>query len=161
MIVPRWLTRFYVWSVIAYVALGFVFVGQAYATWERMGAPITTQPVIKVPTGNDDKTVEAYYDYLQLRHLQNQNETYSVQATPLLIVYGVLGGTLFILFTMVWMWYSKRRPDSAGLYPVEVYNGYIAERGGVVEPFTYANYGLMVAFSAWYVWWNIAFGQWM
>ncbi len=157
---PRWVRKFYIYSAIAYVLLGFAFVGQAYA-WERMGAPISTTPVIKVPTGNDDRTVEAYYDYLQLRHLQQQTETYSIQATPLLITYGVLGGTLLVLYSMVWMWYSKRRRDSAGLYPVEVYNGYIAERGGPVEPFTYANYTLMVAFSAFYVWWDIVFGQWM
>ena len=161
MMMPRWVRRFYIYSVIAYIALGFVFVGQAYATWERMGGPITVHPVVKVPTGNDDKTVDAYYAYLQLRHLQQQTVTFNVQATPLLITYGTLGATLFVLYTMVFMWYSKRRSDSAGLYPVEVYNGYIAERGGPVELFTYANYALMVAFSAWYVWWNIAFGQWM
>jgi|WetSurMetagenome_2_1015567.scaffolds.fasta_scaffold618689_1 hypothetical protein len=158
--IPHWLRRLYVFGAVAYIALGFVFVAQAYATWERMGAPITSTPVTKVPTGNDDKTVEAYYDYLQLRHLQQQTETYGVQATPLLITYGVLGATLLILFTMTWMWYAKRRSDSAGLYPIEVYNGYIAERGGPVEAFTYANYAVMVAFSAFYVWWDIVFGQW-
>jgi hypothetical protein len=160
--IPLWLRRLYVVTVAVYVALGFFFVAQTYAQQERLNGPITTHPVTaKVPTGSDDKTVEAYYQYLDLRHLQQQTQAYQVNPQTLIITYGVLGGTILVVFTLTWMWYSKRRTDSAGLYPVEVYNGYISERNGPVDVYTYANYAAMLAFSAFYIWWNIAFGQWM
>ena len=161
-VLPRRLRKAYIIIVIAYVALGFVFVAQTYATaYERLGPQLPSSPVVKVPTGNDDKTVEAYYDYLQLRHLQQQNQTYTVNSLALLITYSVLGAVLLIFSALVWSWYSRRRRDSAGLYPVEVYNGYIAERNGPVDAYTLANYAVMLAFSAFYVWWDIVFGQWM
>jgi hypothetical protein len=160
---PIRVRRAYALALIVYIALGFVFIGRSYALdgGERVGDVVTTHPVTKVPTGSDDATVERYYDYLQLRHLQQQTETFSVNGVTLTITYGVLGAIIVIFSGLGWMWYAKSGGKSqAGLYPVEVYNGYIAERGGPIEFFTWSNYVAMLAFVAFYVWWNLVFGQW-
>jgi len=147
-------------AVVGYLALGVFFVGRSYGlgTYERIGPTYSTHTIINVPTGSDDATVLDYYDYLQLRHLQQQTETYFVNTVDLTITYGILGGVLAIFTTLTFMWYSRDR--KAGLYPVEVYNGYIAEGAGHVDLFVWANYAAMVAFMGWYIWWNLTFGQW-
>jgi hypothetical protein len=159
--VPRIWRRLYLIALVAYVALGVVFVGSVYGdSQERIGPIITTQPVIKVPTGSSDATAQAYYHYLQLRHLQQQTETYGVNPVILIIVYGILGATLLIFFTLVWTWYARQPRGQAGLYPPEVFDGYIAERGGPIDSFALTNYLVMLAFVVFTVWWNMTFGQW-
>jgi len=152
--------RFFVIAAIGYVCLGVFFVAQTYAlgTYPRIGPQFTTTPVTKVPTGDSDATVRAYYNYLQLRHLQQQTETYAVNPVTLVIVYGILGAVLVIFSALAFMWYARDR--RVGLYPVEVYNGYLAEGAGGVDLFTWSNYAVMLAFIAFYIWWNLTFGQW-
>lgn len=152
--------RLYVATVVAYVVLGFAFAGVAHAQLERIGPSFTTHPVTKVPTGSSDATVEAYYNYLQLRHLQQQTETYGVNDVDLVIIYGILGGVLLIFSCLIWVWHMRQKRKLPGLYPVEVYNGYIAERGAPVDIYVWSNYAVMLAFMGFYIWWNLIFGQW-
>lgn len=160
MSVPRFWRRLYVSAVAAYIVLGFLFAGVAYAQLERIGPSFPSNPVVKVPSGSDDDTVMAYYDYLQLRHLQQQTNTYGVNPVDLTIVYGILGAVLLLFAALVWMWHTRQGRNDPGLYPVEVYNGYVAERAGPVDLFTWANYAVMLAFMVWYIWWDLVFGQW-
>ncbi len=160
MSVPRFWKRLYAAIVAAYVALGFVFAGVAYAQMERIGPSFTTTPVVKVPTGSDDATVQAYYNYLQLRHLQQQVETYGVNSVDLVIIYGILGGVLLIFAALTWAWFARQRRGQPGLYPVEVYNGYMTERGSPVDAIAWSNYAVMLSFMVFYIWWNLTFGQW-
>ncbi|HMK92550.1 MAG TPA: hypothetical protein VK576_06090 [Thermoleophilia bacterium] len=156
----RFWKRLYIAVVVAYVALGFVFVGVAYGQLERISPNITTTPVTKVPTGNSDATAMAYYDYLQLRHLQQQTETYGVNGVSLIIIYGILGAVLLFFTMAVWIWHTRQKRRLAGVYPVEVYNGYISERGGPVDYLTWSAYGIMLTFMVFYIWWDMIFGQW-
>jgi hypothetical protein len=160
MSIPRFWRRLYALAAIAYIALGFVFVGVAYAQMERIGPSFTATPVIQVPTGSDDVTVQKYYDYLQLRHLQQQTLTYGVNTVDLVIIYGVLGATLLIFAAITWAWFTRQKRGTPGLYPVEVYNGYITERGSPVDAIAWSNYAVMLAFMVFYIWWNLTFGQW-
>ncbi len=160
MSIPRFWRRLYVFGVVVYIALGFVFAGVAYAQMERIGPSFTTNPVTKVPTGSDDVTVQKYYDYLQLRHLQQQVETYGVSSVTLVIVYGILGATLLLFAALAWIWFSRQKRGAPGLYPVEVYNGYITERADPVDAFAWSNYAVMLAFMVFYIWWDLVFGQW-
>jgi hypothetical protein len=152
--------RFFVIAAVGYVVLGVFFVAHTYAlgTYERLGPTIQTSPVTKVPTGSSDATVRAYYDYLQLRHLQQQTETYGINPVDMIITYGSLGAVLLITSALAFMWYAKDK--RSGLYPVEVYNGYIAEGAGGLDLFTLSNYAVMLAFIVFYIWWNLTFGQW-
>lgn len=160
--IPAPIRKLFVVIVVCYFALGGVFVAQTYAgAYPRMGPSFDTTPVVKVPTGSDDRTVEAYYDYLYLRTLQQQGQTFEVLTQPLLLTYAVIGAVILIFVGLVWAWFGKRTHNSAGLYPVEVYNGYITERNGPVDTYTYANYAVMLAFCVFYIWWNLVFGQWM
>lgn len=156
----RMAKRFLVIAAVGYIALGVFFVAQTYAfgTYERIGPSFQTSPLTHVPTGSADTTVNAYYDYLQLRHLQQQTETYRVNPVDIVIVYGILGAVLVIFSTLGFMWYSREKRQ--GIYPVEIYNGYIAEGTGRVDLFTWANYATMLAFMVFYIWWNLTFGQW-
>ena len=56
--IPRFWRRLYAFAAVAYIALGFVFAGVAYAQMERIGPSFHTSPVTKVPTGSDDVTVQ-------------------------------------------------------------------------------------------------------
>lgn len=158
--IPRLWKRLYIASVAAYVVLGFVFAGVAYAQLERIGPSFTSTPVTKVPTGSDDSTVQAYYNYLQLRHLQQQVGTYGVNSVDLVIIYGILGAVLLLFAALAWAWSSRQKRGTPGLYPVEVYNGYMTERSAPVDAFTWANYAIMLSFMVFYIWWDITFGQW-
>ncbi len=42
---------------------------------------------------------------------------------------------------------------------MEVYNGYITERGGPVDSFNWATYAILVGLVIAYVVWNLIYGQ--
>ncbi len=157
----RFWKRLYVATAVAYVALGFAFAGRG-ARPARAHRPL----VYHTPghQGADGlratRRCEAYYNYLQLRHLQQQTQTYGVNNVDLVIIYGILGGVLLIFSCLIWVWHMRQKRKLPGLYPVEVYNGYIAERGAPVDIYVWSNYAVMLAFMGFYIWWNLIFGQW-
>ena len=113
-----------------------------------------------MPTGSDDVTYRSITTTCRLRHLQGQVETYGVNDVVLVIIYGILGATLLIFTAITWAWFTRQRRGTPGLYPVEVYNGYITERGSPVDTIAWSNYAVMLAFMVFYIWWNLTFGQW-
>ncbi len=152
----RRLRRFYAVTAILYALLGLLFIQRAMAQ-TRVPVSVYTNDIEPVPTGNDDETVMRYYDYLYLRHLRNFQETYFTNPLLLSWVYGVLGAGLLVIYAFTFGWYSRRLHHD--LYPVEVYNGYIAERGGPVDPFNWAVYGVLLAYMAYYTVTCVVFGQ--
>ena len=159
--IPKFWRRFFALASIAYIVLGLALAGVVYASaMPRVGSSFATSPVTKVPTGSDDATVMQYYDYLQLRHLAQQAETYGVNSVTIVIIYGISGAVLLIFSAITWAWFTRGRRGQPALYPVEVYNGYLSERGSPVDMIAWSNYAVMLAFMVFYIWWDLTFGQW-
>ena len=150
--------RIYVITVITYVLLGLLLTIPAYAT-ENTANPIVPipGPSVSVPTGSDDVSVLAYYDYLNLRHANSLKETYNYDWQTFLVTYGLIAAVLIAFYFFVFAWYARRRRSD--LYPVEVYNGFITERGGPVEPFNYAAWSILGIYMIYYVAIQLTYGQ--
>ena len=110
-----------------------------------------------VPTGSDDEAVQNYYDYLDYRHLAYLHETTTIDRVDLTTIYGILGGILIIFYFFVTAWGARR--SKADLYPVEVYNGYLSERGGPVDPFNIAVYAILFCYMVYYTVIQLIYGQ--
>ena len=54
---------------------------------------------------------------------------------------------------------SALRRHQGDLYPVEVYNAYITERGGPIDSFNWATYAILLTYMAYYTVINLIFGQ--
>ena len=101
----------------------------------------------QVPTGNDDATVEQYYDYLNLQQLNTLGEQY-------------LFDWQYLQHHLSGSWRpssssstSSSSPGTArrrklDLYPVEVFNGVITERSGPVDPLSWGMSGASWASTA-------------
>lgn len=153
----RRLARLYAAAGLAYVLAGVVLIGQAVAQ-TRVPVSIQTTPVVvPVPQGNDDEAVQAYYDYLDLRDLQKFQETYFTNPLYLSWVYGSIGIALLLFYLLATMWYARSK--GGDLYPVEVYAGYITERGGPLTTFDYVAYAVLVSYAAYYTVVNLRWGQ--
>lgn len=146
-------------TAVLYVLLGVALSIQAFAqqrlnpVFSEVGNP-TTRPV---PTGSDDASVKAFYHYLDLRHLAVERETYVGDPETAATYYGLIGVAIIIFYYFTFAWYARLK--SGDLYPVEVYNGYIPERGGPVDRFNWATYTILVAYMVYYTVVNILFGQ--
>jgi hypothetical protein len=151
--------QFYVLTVVIYLIMGVLLVGVAYAQQASQSwvfpTPGTTQ--LKVPTGSDDAQAQAYFNYLQLQTYAGIHETYHVNVIALLEVYGVGGLVLGVLYLFMFAWYARLRTDD--LYPVEVYNGYVTERGGPIDPFNWAVWTIMIIYAVAYIAVSLTYGQ--
>ncbi len=140
-------------TTVAYILLGMAAIWQAYA----QESYTAYSPVTRVPAGSDDKSVKAYYDYLAQTDFTGKKETYNINPSAVTWTYGSLGLTIIIFYYFIFAWYARQ--VSGDLYPVEVYNGYISERGGPVDAFNIAVYVVLGAYMAYYIVITIIFGQ--
>ncbi len=155
---PRGIVRFYLAGVVLYLVLGAILAVPAAAT-ENTFNPIVPVPVSVsgVPTGSDDASVQAYYDYLNLVHANSLKETYHFSWGNFFITYALIAAVLIALYFFAFAWYARRR--AGDLYPVEVYNGFITERGGPVDAFNYAAWAILGIYMVWYLVIQLIYGQ--
>jgi len=146
----------YIVTSALYVLAGFVLSYQAYAQ-TRITNYITESPITSVPTGHGSSTVQAYYDYLWLRDLQQFTETYQNNPRILSWIYGILAGLIILFYFFIFAWYTRYK--SHDLYPVEVYNGYISERASPIDPYTWAVSTIVFGYAVYYIVINLVFGQ--
>jgi hypothetical protein len=154
----RRIDRIFLLTVVLYVALGLVAAAGAVA--QQRSNPVFPEygkPTATVPTGSDDKSVEDFYHYNQLRELIKVNETYVFDTETFLTYYGLIGIGLISFYFLTFSWYARLK--TGDLYPTEVYNGYIAERGGPVDPFNWAVYAILLAYMLYYTFVMVTFGQ--
>ena len=152
----RRFTAIYLICAALYVVLGFASIVNAYAQSTNPMIPVPDR-FTNAPSGSDDVAVEAYYDYLNIRHFNQQNETYFLDPVDFITIYGILAGILIIFYFLMMAWYARR--SKGDLYPVEVYNGYLSERGGPVDSFNWAVYAILAAFMIYYVVVHLIYGQ--
>jgi hypothetical protein len=149
----------YLVTVALYVLLGFVLISAAYAQQASQSEllPVHSNTTMKVPTGSSDRTVQSYFHYLQLQELGGMSERYVINPVGLIEMYGGGGVILVSLYFLMFAWYARLKRDD--LYPVEVYNGYITERGGKIDAFNYAVWAVMLAYAVAYISLSLIYGQ--
>ena len=154
----RGIVRFYVVGVVLYLLLGAILAYPAYATENTLN-PLVPVPAstMRVPTGSDDASVLAYYDYLNLQHANSLKETYHYNWQNFMVTYAVITAALISLYFFAFAWYGKRR--SGDLYPVEVFNGFLTERNGPVDVFNYAVWAILGIYLVFYTVIQIIYGQ--
>jgi hypothetical protein len=153
----RWL---YIIVVVLYLLIGLVFVGPALATDEQHTlnpvAPIPTSSS-RVPTGNDDATVQAYYDYLNTQQLSTLREQYVFNWQNFVVTYLEMAVFVIVFLFLAFAWYARRK--TADIYPIEVFNGVITERAGPVDPFNWAVYSILGTYMVYYIVVHLIYGQ--
>lgn len=142
-----------------YVLLGVVMTFSAVAQQRTNPViPVPNKPAaLSVPSGSDDKSVNEYFRYMQLRMLQQEHETFYFDTETFLTYYGLLGVMIIVFYFFTFAWYARRK--TGDLYPVEAYNGYIVERNGPVDPFNWAVYAILVSYMIYYSIVQILYGQ--
>jgi hypothetical protein len=157
--IGRIVTTFFVVSAVLYAALGGILVYQAYAQQTRSWViPTPNKPIMKVPTGADDVSVNAFFAYNNLRHVSSLQETYFIDPYYFGTMYLVIGVVLIVSYFLTYSWYSRLRRHG-DLYPVEVYNGYLTERGGPIDTFNWVVWAIVLTYMAYYTVINLMFGQ--
>lgn len=161
--IRKTIARMLVVSVVLYALLGGLLVFQAHQAFgqETLSSVYPTRGKVldmKVPTGSDDKSVQSFYDYLTLRHVGTLEETYGFNWYYFNTMYLVIGTGLIVFYFLTFSWYAHVRKQG-DLYPVEVYNAYITERGGPVDPFNWAVYTILLTYMAYYTVINLTLGQ--
>ncbi|HEY5527821.1 MAG TPA: hypothetical protein VIL51_00015 [Thermoleophilia bacterium] len=154
----RVVRRIYIIGVVFYLLLGVILAVPAYATENSLN-PIAPVPgsSFNVPTGSDDASVLAYYDYLNLQHSNSLKETYLYDWQDFLVTYALIAAALIALYFFAFAWYARR--SSGDLYPVEVFNGFITERGGPVDPFNWAAWSILGIYMVYYTVIQVIYGQ--
>lgn len=150
--------RFYLVGAVIYLLLGILLAVPAYATENTLN-PLVPVPshTSRVPTGSDDASVQAYYDYLNLEHANTLKETYHFNWQNFIVTYAMIAAALISLYFFAFAWYARRR--SGDLYPVEVFNGLLTERAGPVDAFNYAVWGILGIYMIWYIVIQLIYGQ--
>jgi hypothetical protein len=154
----RRIDRIFLITVVLYVLLGVV--ASVAAVAQQRSNPVFPEvgkPTATVPTGSDDKSVQDFYNYNQLRELIKVNETYVFDTETFLTYYGLIAVGLISFYFLTFSWYSRLK--TGDLYPAEVYNGYIAERGGPVDAFNWATYAIIVSYMVYYTFVMVTYGQ--
>ena len=157
--IARYMTAIMIATAVLYAALGAFVIAQAYAqqtySWVL---PTLNKPYLKVPTGADDASVKAFFDYNQLRHVASLQETYFIDPYYLGTMYLVIGVVLLIFYFLTFAWFARLR-TRGDLYPVEVYNAYLTERGGPVDMLNWVAYAVLLCYMATYTVVNLIGGQ--
>jgi hypothetical protein len=155
----RYVATLMIATTAMYAALGGFVIYRAYAqqtySWVL---PTLNKPYLPVPTGSDDKAVNAFFDYNQLRHLASLQETYFLDPYYLSTMYLVIGVVLIVFYAVSLSWFSRQR-KRGDLYPVEVYNGYITERAGPVDALNWVVYAILLCYMVTYTVINLIGGQ--
>lgn len=147
--------------IAVYLLSGVIVVAKAWADAQSSEEPIFPVPgivYVKPPTGASDSVVQQYYDYLQKMTYATLPEQYHLDVNSLLIMYAVLGINIGGIYVFVIGWYYSRLRKN-DLYPVEVYNGFIAERAGPVDILNYYLWTLMGLYIVVYIVINLIFAQ--
>jgi hypothetical protein len=146
-------------TTVMYALLGGFVVYQAYAQQTYSWViPTLNKPYLKVPTGADDKSVTAFFDYNQLRHLASLQETYFVDPYYLGTMYLIIGVILLAFYMVSLSWFSRQR-SRGDLYPVEVYNGYLTERSGPIDKLSWVMWAVLLSYMIVYTVVNLIGGQ--
>jgi hypothetical protein len=146
-------------TTVMYALLGGFVVYQAYAQQTYSWViPTLNKPYLKVPTGADDKSVSAFFDYNQLRHLASLQETYFVDPYYLGTMYLIIGVVLLAFYMVSLSWFSRQR-SRGDLYPVEVYNGYLTERSGPIDKLSWVMWAVLLSYMIVYTVVNLIGGQ--
>jgi hypothetical protein len=155
----RYVAGLMVGTAVMYAILGGFIVYRAYAqqTYSWV-VPTLNKPYLPVPTGADDKSVNAFFDYNQLRHVASLQETYFLDPYYLGTMYLVIGAVLIIVYALSFSWFSRLK-SRGDLYPVEVYNGYITERAGPVDMLNWVVYAILLCYMVTYTAINLIGGQ--
>jgi hypothetical protein len=155
----RYVAAIMVGTAFMYAVFGGVIVYRAYAQQTYSWViPTLNKPYLTVPTGADDKSVNAFFDYNQLRHIASLQETYFVDPYYLGTMYLVIGAVLIIFYALALSWFARLR-SRGDLYPVEVYNGYITERSGPVDVLNWVVYAILLCYMLTYTAVNLIGGQ--
>ena len=154
----RGIVRFYLVGAVIYLLLGALLAVPAYATENTLN-PLVPVPAhtTKVPTGSDDASVSAYYDYLNLEHAGSLKETYHFNWQNFIVTYAMIAAALISLYFFAFAWYSRRRSED--LYPVEAFNGLLTERAGPIDAFNYAVWSILGIYMIWYIVIQLMYGQ--
>lgn len=153
----RWARRFYVLTVGVYGLLAMIFVAAAWADPRSSVVPLPSQTSLQPPAGSQDAIVQRYFEYLHLQSLGSIGQTWLTNWVGLLDAFAFGAVFLIVLYFFVFAWFARRR--SGDLYPVEVYNGYITERNGGIDPFNWAVYAVVLILAVFYITVSIRFGQ--
>lgn len=153
----RWARRLYVMSVCAYGLLAAVFTAIAYSQPRSTTVPLPSQSFLRPPSGSGDAVVQRYFEYLHLQNLGNIGQTFGQNWIGLSDALAFGAAFLIALYFFVFAWFARRR--AGDLYPVEVYNGYITERNGGVDPFNWAVYAVIVIYAVFYIAMSLRYGQ--
>jgi hypothetical protein len=146
-------------TAVLYALLGGLIVYQASAQQTLSSVfPTLNKPHVRVPTGSDDKSVNAFFDYNALRHVATLDETYINNGYYWGTMYLIIGMILISVYFLAFAWFAKVR-KGGDLYPVEVYNAYLAERGGPVDAFNWVVYAILLSYMVVYSVINIIGGQ--
>jgi hypothetical protein len=160
--VTRLVVAFMVASAALYAAFGGFLIYRAYAqqtySWVLPTPNQPQPPQVSVPTGSDDKSVNAFFEYNQLRHLNSLRETYFIDPYYLGTMYLVIGVILLISYVLTFSWFARLRAQG-DLYPVEVYNAYLTERGGPVDKLNWVAYAVLLSYMVTYTVINLIGGQ--
>lgn len=155
----RYLGLTYTILAVLYFLIGATLI---LVEWLRPRIPYFLQwpnanEMTSVPTGSSDAEVQAYYNYLHNWSLMDLGEKYFW--SPAMLSWAYLGvGMLIIIFIFLTnAWHARQ--IKGDLYPVEVYNGYISERGGKVDYFNWAVYAIIGSFMLYYAATNLIYGQ--
>jgi hypothetical protein len=142
-----------------YALFGGALVYRAYAQQTYSWViPTLNKPHLTVPTGSDDQSVKAFFDYNTLRHAASLEETYFVSPYYLGTMYLLIGVILIVSYALTFAWFARLR-TRGDLYPVEVYNGYLTERGGPVDVFNWVTYVVLLSYMVTYTVINLIGGQ--
>jgi hypothetical protein len=154
----------YLSTAYTVMAVLYFLMGAALIIEERVRTRIpyftdwpNSNQMTSVPSGSSDSQVQAYYNYLHNWNLAGLKETYLFSPAMLTWIYMGIGMLLIIFIYMTNAWYARHRQGD--LYPVEVYNGYITERGGKVDYFNWAVYIILGSFMLYYATTNLIYGQ--
>jgi hypothetical protein len=155
----RYVAILMVLTAVMYGVFGAFIIYRTYAQQTYSWViPTLNKPYLKVPTGSDDKSVQAFFDYNQLRHLASLQETYFWDPYYLGTMYLVIGVVVLIFYGVAFSWFARLR-SQGDLYPVEVYNAYITERGGPVDILNWLAYAVLLCYMITYTVVNLIGGQ--
>jgi hypothetical protein len=143
-----------------YALFGGALVYRAYAqqTYSWVIPTLNKPHNLTVPTGSDDASVKAFFDYNALRHAASLQETYANNPYYLGTMYLIIGIFLILTYVVTFAWFARIR-GRGDLYPVEVYNGYLTERGGPVDMFNWVTYVILLSYMVVYTVVNLIGGQ--
>jgi hypothetical protein len=156
----RVVARVMIAATVLYALMGVFIVFEAYAqqTYSWVLPTVNKPHPRVVPTGADDKAVNAFYDYDQLRHVASLSETYFMDPYYLTTMYLVFGVVIVCFYGLTYAWLARHQ-SRGDLYPVETYNAYLTERNGPIDAFNWILWAILLSYMVVYTVVNLIGGQ--